>query len=227
LAGSYMAFFETLVSLVAPHSCILCGQEGQVFCERCAGKTVIVKQPTCYRCNRLSDYGQTCASCRPSTQLSGVVVAAYYGGPVKELIHELKYERARASAAVLARMLASGLQDMRFDLVTAVPTDPARRRVRGYNQAELVAKAISKETGLPYVDVLLRVKPIHQVGAHRSLRLEQIKGAFMSHKELFIKDARVLVVDDVVTTGATLAECAEVLKKAGAKQVWGAAVARH
>ncbi len=226
-ASSLMAFFETLVSLIAPHSCLLCGLEGLLICDSCSKRAVVVKHPTCYRCNRLSDRGQTCPGCRPSTNLSGVVVAAYYDGAVKDLIHELKYERARAAATVLARLIAPRLEGARLDLVTAVPADPGRRRERGYNQAELVAKAVSKETGVPYVDVLLRVKPVHQIGAERSRRLEQIKGAFMPHRELFIRDARVLVVDDVITTGATLAECATVLKQAGAKQVWGAAAAKH
>ncbi len=222
-----MAFFETLVSLIAPHSCLLCQAEGGLLCHECALKAIVVKHPTCYRCNRLSDGGKTCTSCRSSTGLSGVTVAAYYGGVIKDLIHQLKYERARAAGEVLAALIVARLDSTRFDLVTAVPADPGRRRRRGYNQAELVAKAISKDTGLPYVDVLMRVKPVHQIGAERKQRLEQIKGAFMPFRELFIKDARVLVVDDVVTTGATLAECAKVLKQAGAKRVWGAAVAKH
>lgn len=222
-----MAFFETLVSMMAPHSCLLCGYEGGLLCVECSAKAVVVKHATCYKCNRLSQNGQTCPSCRTSTRLSGVVVAAYYDGIVKELVHQLKYERARSAATVLAGLVVPRLGELKFDLITAVPADPGRRRQRGYNQAELVAKAISRETGLPYVDVLLRVKPVHQIGAVRSRRLEQVKGAFMPHRELFIKNARVLVVDDVVTTGATLAECAKVLKEAGAKRVWGAAIAKH
>lgn len=222
-----MNFFETLVNLIAPQTCVLCGWEGSWLCESCAGRAVIVKQPSCYRCNRLSPAGQTCPGCKPSTDLSGVTVAAYYDGAIKDLIHGLKYERAKAVATVLADLIGSHLAELKFDLVTAVPADPARRRARGYNQAELIAKALSNVAGVPYVDVLLRVKPVHQIGAERDRRLEQIKGAFSFQRELFIKGARVLVVDDVVTTGATLAECARVLKKAGAERVWGAAAAKH
>ncbi len=222
-----MAFFETLIAMIAPHACVLCGVEGQMLCKSCSAKAVIVKHSTCYRCNALTDDWRTCPSCRVNTQLSGVVVSAYYDGAVKELIHELKYERARAAAEVLATFLTPRINSKEFDFVTSVPTDPARRRQRGYNQAELIAKAVAKELSLPYVQVLLRVKPIHQVGAERKRRLQQIKGAFLPYRELFINESRVLVVDDVVTTGATLAECASVLKAAGAKRIWGAAIAKH
>lgn len=154
-------------------------------------------------------------------------MAAYYDGVVKDLIHELKYERAQAAATVLADLLVSHLDISQFDLITAIPADPSRRRQRGYNQAELVAKAVARKLDFPYVETLLRVKSIHQIGAERSRRLQQVKGAFLPYRELFIKDARILVIDDVVTTGATLAEAAAVLKQSGAKRIWGAAIAKH
>jgi ComF family protein len=114
---------------------------------------------------------------------------------------------------------------MDIGLVTAVPVSAARYRERGYNQAELVAKVVAGRLGLPYSAVMGRHASVHQLGLDRRTRLEQVKGSFYALKKL--DGRRMLVVDDVVTTGATMSECAAVLCEAGAGEVWGAAVARH
>lgn len=96
---------------------------------------------------------------------------------------------------------------------------------RGYNQSELVARLVARRLGVPYCPMLGRVTSEHQMGLGRHERLEQIQGAFFALRP--VPGARVLVVDDVITTGATLSECATTLSAAGAQLVWGAVVARH
>jgi ComF family protein len=155
-----------------------------------------------------------------------VSVGAYYEGSVKEMILQLKFYRLRsaerAAAELVLRTIPAGLD---VDSVTSVPVSPGRYRERGYNQSELVARLVAKRLGLPYRPMLGRATSVHQMGVGRRARLEQISGAFFAYRHL--RGDRVLVVDDVVTTGATLSECAATLFAAGADFVWGAVVARH
>ena len=221
-----MDFFERIVSLIAPHNCTLCGLEGSVLCDQCQGRAIRVKRPVCYRCNRLAPFGATCLSCLAVTDLSGVSVAAYYGGAIQELLDLLKYERARSAAVALAVLMEPHLNADDFDVVTAVPADTGYRQ-RGNHHPELIGRAMARQLGVPYVDTLLRVKAAHQTSSQRGGRLLPIKEAFILHRELFIRDARILLVADVITNGATLAECAAVLKNAGAKRIWGAVAAKR
>jgi ComF family protein len=145
---------------------------------------------------------------------------------VKALIKKLKFERSRSAADVAARLLLSrAVLPPDVDIVTAVPIAPSRYRERGYNQAELIAKRVAVQLGLPYRSLLGRENADHQIGRGRQERLEHIQGAFFATGRL--AGRRVLIVDDVMTTGATLAECAVVLGQAGAEAVWVTALARR
>jgi ComF family protein len=214
---------QQLIEFITPGECLNCGKEGALLCQNCLPVSIITKRPTCYRCNKLSETGKTCSSCRSSSKLAGVTVASHYDGAIKELITALKYGHQRSAATISANLITPLLSTEDFDVVTAVPTSPQRRR--GYNQAALIAKAVARDLCLPYRETLARTRNIHQVGAARQQRLEQVKGIFRSTKDVF--GQRVLIIDDVLTTGATMAECARELKTAGAKRVWGAVVAKH
>jgi ComF family protein len=180
----------------------------------------------CYRCGLPSVAGLTCERCKVETALSGVAVGARYDGAVKELVLRLKFYRLRAAARVAAALVLAALpEDLVVDVVTAVPVAPARYRERGYNQSELLARAVAAGLGRRYTPLLGRTGSEHQLGQDRVARLEQIRGAFYARR--WLDGRRVLVVDDVVNTGATLSECAETLVAVGAGEVWGAAVARH
>ncbi len=222
-----MPLLDKIISVIAPFDCLACGNEGDLLCELCLPKAVIVKRPTCYRCNRLSDGGRTCVSCRSSSQLAGVSVASHYDGAIKQLVYALKYERARSAAQLAAALLTPLLNQADFDLVVGVPSAGSRYRQRGYNQAALIAKQVAAQLAIPYSEALMRTKDIRQVGTARAQRLAQVKGIFVVSQPEMVFGSRILLVDDVVTTGATMAECAKVLKDAGVKRVWGAAVAKH
>ncbi|MBW3538163.1 hypothetical protein KY386_01560 [Candidatus Parcubacteria bacterium] len=222
-----MKLIQQLIEFVAPLECLGCGREGGLVCRACLPGIIITKRPTCYRCNRLSPGGRTCLSCRPSTKLSGVTVASHYEGAVKALIGALKYQRAASAAGLAAALITPLLKDLAIDVVTSTPASAGRYRQRGYNQAQLVAKAVAKSLNLPYADLLIRTGNAHQVGTSRQQRLKQVQGAFEPRRPYLIQDTRILLVDDVVTTGATMAECAKALKGAGAKHVWGTAIAKH
>ncbi len=160
-------------------------------------------------------------------QVRGVSVASYYDGPIKELILRLKFSRNRSAAEVGAELILMriDLNHMIFDVVTAVPVSASRYRERGYNQSELIARVIARKLGLQYQSLLGRQNGEHQLGKDRNTRIEQVKDVFYSQKQC--TNSRVLIIDDVVTTGATLDSCARILKTNGAKNVWGAVIAKH
>lgn len=215
---------QPLINLVAPTKCLGCEAEGKLICPICRG--AITRRPaSCYRCNRLSDNGKTCKSCSSSTKLAGVTVAAFYDGVAKDLVLALKFGRQKSASIEAASLLTPLLDASEFDVVTSVPSSPARFRQRGYNQSALLARSIARQLGLPYRELLGRKHQTEQIGAGRRQRLAQIQGAFYSRRPA--TSQRVLIVDDVLTTGATLSECAKVLRGVGTKRVWGAVVTKH
>lgn len=222
-----MKLLETVATLIAPAECLACGLEGAIACRTCLPTIPVTKRGTCFRCNRLSPAGRTCTACRRHTKLAGVSVASHYEGRLKELILALKYNYRRDAAGPLAVLLVPMLKFQNFDFVTSVPAAPARRRERGFDHAALIARRVASESKLPYVPTLMRHGSSRQVGTNRRQRLLQVKGCFELLRPLPIEGAKVLLIDDVATTGATLSECATVLKAAGAKRVWGAVAAKH
>jgi competence protein ComFC len=182
-------------------------------------------QQRCFRCGVATSDGQCCVLCRVRVSLSGVTVAGLYEGPMKEAILAYKFQRLRAVAAVATDMMMEVMPDREFDLVTSVPIAAARYRERGYNQSELMSKRVARVLSLPYRTVLGRRTSQHQLGMDRVGRLRSVEGVFYATRRLH--GERVLIVDDVVTTGATLDECARQLLAAGASEVWGLALARR
>jgi ComF family protein len=136
----------------------------------------------------------------------------------KELIHRLKYERVRAGAKTIARLLADGYV-ANDEIITHVPTAGERVRARGYDQADLIARELSKQAGIPYLSLLNRLGKERQVGQKRADRKLQMKGAFYVRRQPLLVGKSVLLVDDVLTTGATCEAAARALKRAGARSV--------
>ena len=146
------------------------------------------------------------------------VYAAYpYEGPARQLVHRLKYDCIRAAHVPLARpmvFLPSGEEE----IIVPVPTDPARRRRRGYNQAELLADYVGKQLGMEVVPALYRrEKRRPQTGLNAEERRQNLMGCMEA--KTAVSGRCVLLIDDVYTTGATAHEAARALKKAGAKSV--------
>jgi ComF family protein len=157
-----------------------------------------------------------------------------YDGELRELIHLLKYDQVHPAASVLARMLVLAVAKLELSndiMVVPVPLHASKRRQRGFNQAELIAqnalKTMHEKRFQLATNVLERVRPtISQIGLTRHQRQENIRGAFKVVHLSKVSGRDVLLVDDVMTTGTTAAECARVLRRAKAKNVWVATVAR-
>jgi ComF family protein len=173
-----------------------------------------------------------CALCRYG--LRGFDAAYCFGsyeGVLRELIHLYKYGRVKTLAGPLGAMLASALpRDERFDAVTPVPLHWRRQWQRGFNQSELLARVIARSCGIPVIHVLKRVRPtVAQAGLSNTGRRRNVAAAFRPRRAPWaaaVEGKRVLLIDDVMTTGSTAASCALALKRAGAAKVVLLTVAR-
>lgn len=222
-----MNLIEMAVSLLAPHACLACRREGLPVCTACAEQCFEAPLSRCYRCAAPSERSATCRTCSGGTPLGHVWVAASYAGAAKETIGLLKFQRAKAAACVIADCLDRRLPPLPAGaIVSAVPTANSRVRLRGYDQARLIASGLAKKRGLMYQDALWRVKTTRQVGANRSDRFRYLENAFTVRKPKRLAGRHILLIDDVLTTGATLESAARELHRHGVGRIDAAVFAR-
>lgn len=222
-----------VLDILFPVECINCGEEGKWICKNCAMLIKLTPQDHCPICAREEKTSRICFDCRNKTYLSGLVVGVpYRDNLVKKAIHLFKYRFLRDLSGFLSEILIkqfAGFADRNNFMVIPVPLHKKRLRWRGFNQSELLALAIAKHYNLEIdTNALSRLKnTIPQVEvADRRKRIDNIKNAFVIIKPESVKDKKIMLIDDVATTMATLDECARVLRLAGAKEVWAAVIAR-
>jgi ComF family protein len=178
-----------------------------------------------------------CPLCRRAhPEFDFAVSFGAYEGALRKLIHLLKYEQLRPAANVLGAKLAQAIAEPSFAdtdpvLLIPVPLHRIKQRLRGFNQSELIAHSVARHLDRArfrvHNGILRRVRPtVSQTGLTRHQRRENVRGAFVVAKPDQLRDRTVVLIDDVYTTGTTLNECARVLRKAGARQVVVATVAR-
>lgn len=229
-----------LLSLFYPATCVVCSENvepSEYLCERCIGLATRIKPPFCEKCSEPFPGAITqtfsCANCEHRVLHFDSAVAAYRSrGVVRRLVHQFKYSGQRFLRFPIAEWLCETLRDprldgRRFDVIVPVPLHPARERERGFNQAQLLAEILADFATLPLCPLLERVRYTSTQTAHdRAERMENLRDAFRLRKNRDVRDLRVLLIDDVLTTGSTLSECARVLKAAGAVSVHAATAAR-
>lgn len=221
------SLWRALLGLLFQERCCGCRQwGGAALCPACDAAWPVLSGPVCARC-ALPLAGEACRACERHAPLYRHAVAAgAYTGVVREALHALKYRGQRAAAGPLAERVARSPNFPAGDwLVVPVPLTAKRRRERGFNQAALLGRAIARLRRLPYADALARtVETTPQHGLSRDARQRNLAGAFACRKP--VSGRRVLLVDDVLTTGATVDAAAEVLLAAGAVEVAIAVVGR-
>jgi competence protein ComFC len=231
---------EAAASLLYPPVCTLCSSNtraGKYLCERCETKAIRIVAPFCRQCSEPFEgaitNAFTCANCAHRVVYFDAAVAAYRGrGIVRQIIHDFKYRHQVHLQYLVARWLYAAfnderLQGRRFDIIVPVPLHPTRQRERGFNQASLLAELLSAQVSIPCKGVLKRTRyTTTQTALDRAERMENLHNAFRLRKNADVRGLHVLLIDDVLTTGSTLSECARVLKRAGATSVHAATAAR-
>ena len=212
-----MNIIEVIYNIFAPHECLGCKKEGELLCQTCRVHLVLVP-PRCYRCQRWSEGSRTCQRCRRNSSLFAVHTVTKYEDTAKALVHVLKFERSRAAATTLARTMAFSPIDDTV-IMTHIPTANGRVRERGYDQAALIARALSRSSNRVYIPLLARLDERRQLGQSRKVRKSQMRDAFRVLNPAPLAGKHVVLVDDVLTTGATCEAAAYALRQAGAKRV--------
>jgi ComF family protein len=212
-----------VAEVLFPRRCAGCARGAWPFCDDCRRDVRAIEPPWCERCGHPTvEPVSECANC-PAPPLAGTRAAFSYTGPVRAAIRRLKFSGWRDVAPALAAAIAS-LDLPAVDVVTWVPLARRRRAERGYDQARALARATARELGLPARRLTRRtIATAPQARRNADERHEAMRGAFAPRGRV---PHRVLLVDDVLTTGATLAACAEALTAGGAHLVYGAVVAR-
>ena len=197
---------ERLLDLLYPPKCGLCGFLGE--------------RPICTVCEgEFERYDLELQERGRMEALNGIARLFHYRGRAAQAVQRLKYSRCTTLATPMAKQLAdyaAGLSLLDFDLFIPVPIHASRRRLRGFNQSELLCEFLPKERMRP--ELIERIRATApQVGLTDAQRMVNLKGAFRARSK--VAGARVVLVDDVLTSGHTALECAKALKEAGAKEV--------
>lgn len=231
---------DGVLEAVFPVVCVSCGTEGRYICEKCEiflGEASFI----CPACRRASFTGERHGVCAPRYGLQGLVSIWEYEGAIQRLVHCIKYdgvahaieesiERACGSMVFNQRRFGAFLSFLFSPdtLVTYVPMHSRKEKRRGFNHAELIANMLAKRTKNKTVCLLEKRKETKpQVDLDKEERLQNMRGSFVfSARPDFGTVNKVVLVDDVWTTGATMQECCKVLRKAGIQEVWGFTLAR-
>ena len=217
---TWLRAFADLLEFLLPQRCPGCGEPASpsaLLCPRCVARLPAAPSAICARCLSEQAPPDACVRHRGFQ----VHAAWLYDERVALMVHALKFGARPGLARVLAPAIARQLPERtrRVDLVTSVPLHAARLRERGYDQAACLAHALADTIGAPFVPGLLRrVRATRaQSGLRAEARRRNVRGAFVVPRLAWVHGRRVLVVDDVLTTGATLGECLDVLVAAGAR----------
>lgn len=222
------AFGRRLLDRALPQSCLLCGTDSRdLLCPGCRDDLPTLPPARCPQCAEPTSRGERCGRCLSHPpHFETTHVAFRYDFPLDRLVHALKYAHQLALAPWFGRLLAGFAENADADCIVPLPLHPERLKERGFNQAVEIARAMSAPLGLPLAsDILCRR---HATSPQASLALDQraanVRGAFECQSDL--TGQRILLVDDVMTSGATLDEAARTLKLHGAARVETAVVAR-
>lgn len=229
-----------ILDLIFPKRCVGCNKLGEYICANCFTSISFDVDRICLVCNRQAVDSITHPVCRSRYVIDGITASVAYKGIIKKLIYAFKYKPFLSDLEkILTDLFYEGLiQNEQFNKVIysdsifiPIPLYPQRFRERGYNQSEILAKNLSIQFKIPNLSVLSRIRQTEtQTKLKREERRDNIKGVFIISNKKAIeyintRNIQVILVDDVITSGATMLEAANVMKRAGVKKVWGIALA--
>jgi len=232
----HVSWLESILDLIFPETqvCTFCwteieGRGSRGICSKCAKEILGMSERfvTCSRCGHFI-IGKTCPNCYDWTfEIDGVLSVVPYEGVYKEKIFDLKYNGKKELAVALGYLMACrakhSLLEKRDIYVVPIPLHPLREEERGYNQSALLARVVARELNCRYEESMLRRRNYEksQTFLGRKERRANIKSAFEVTSCGILKAQNILLVDDILTTGATMVSAAAVLRKAGAKRIFG------
>jgi len=235
----FLQMKRKVFDILFPAICLNCQREGTWICQDCLSSIEVLEYRYCPFCKERVFEEGTCKK-HGKKNLNGLFFAASYKNSlVKKLIKKFKYppflkELALSlSSLIITHFILSGnkiiFNNQEVSLFIPVPLFSSKKRWRGFNQSEEITKELSKFLKIPYqVNNLIKIKKTQsQIELSKEERERNIKNSFEIKNPLEIQGKRIFLVDDIFTSGATMEECARVLKKAGIKEVWGIAVARE
>ena len=221
-----MSVLDSVIGWLAPPQCVVCQAEGTALCATCADAEIVAYGERCFDCGAVSPSARTCERCRQSSPRH-VWITTNYEDAARELVKIYKFGHQRATGESLASLMIATLlafndvQSLRRlnCLIVPVPTATSRIRQRSFDHSAYLARQISRKLNLKYLNGLVRIGQSRQVGAERSVRLTQPAGNYLERYSNLINGQNILLIDDVVTTGATLRSVTKVLRAAGAARV--------
>jgi len=240
---------DFIFDLIFPIECLGCGKQEKWLCAKCLKKLEVNNKQHCLNCKTENDFGELCAECKKYFYLNGVLAAGNYENKlIAQLIKQYKYYFSKKIADILGDFLLFFLRNLNSQIILLpakkanapkflfkqnnycimpVPLHKRRLRWRGFNQSEELAKILSNKLNIPLINnQLIRIKykrPQAKINSQK--RKNNLSGCFKYQGE-YLDEKNILLVDDVVTSGSTLNECAKILKEKGAREVWGICVAR-
>lgn len=229
LAEKLRRGWQGLLDSVLPQDCLLCGTPAStdLLCTACSEELPRLPELRCPRCALPTARGETCGRCQRHAPHFDRLIASYpYAFPLDRMLQRLKYGHQLALAGWFGQRLDASVAGIEADLIVPMPLHPSRMRERGFNQAIEIARPLARRCGLPLAtDICTRPRETSpQEGLTLLQRHRNLKNAFACSVDLSGK--RILLIDDVVTTGATVGECARTLRLHGAAEIVVAAVAR-
>ena len=232
LNSLFSSLKRKVLNFLFPPRCVSCGKGGSFLCRKCHNKLIYLQPPLCTRCSKPIRTGTICSKCQSQTwDIDGIYSIFKYGGAIRQAIIQFKYENIKVLADPLSHCMVEYLKEynLSFDVIIPVPIHKRRLRERGYNQSSLLAQRLSRMTRIPVVEgTLIRTRhtPSQAKSDNVDQRRKNIENAFkcVNHD---ISGKRILIIDDVCTSGATLNSCATSLKSAGAASVWGLTLAKE
>lgn len=225
-----------LLDFLFPKYCVNCRKIGDYICASCFSFIAFDIEMICLVCNKGSIDGLTHPGCRGKYTIDGAFAGVAYKGIVKKLIYNFKYKPylSDLQKSLVELFYESIIQQEIFQqayqsspILVPIPLHGKRLKKRGYNHSKLLAEGLSRNLNLKLLEILQRTKETKsQFGLNLKERKENLKDAFILNTKYLIPNTNIFLVDDILTTGSTLLEAGKILKKNGAKKVWGLTLAR-
>ena len=216
---------DRVLSLIAPHICCSCGQNKALLCNYCFYDIISDGFDQCLVCLRPTVHSNLCTTCRPKRAFDDAWVVSERAEGLRELIDRYKFDRVQSADRVLVRLLDARLPQLPPDtIVTYIPTINAHRRQRGYDHMQRLAVGFASIRQLPTEPLLRRMTSLPQRGFTREEREVRQRGAFEARRDV---TQPVLLLDDIYTTGATIAAGVAALRARSSSPIFVSAIARQ